>query len=127
MEGPMSTDECPKWNFTSLHPDFPAMGVRLDFANASPTLSRKSSIGVTSMAQEERESHKFTIFVNNKEFRTDKHELTGAQVKELAGVPLDYELFEVRGDQTLPVGNDQQVRIHDRMHFRAIPAGTFGK
>jgi hypothetical protein len=71
-------------------------------------------------------THMFTIFVNNKPFTTPEHELTGSQIKDLAGVPGDYELFEVRGDQTLPVGNDQKVRIHENLHFRAIPSGTFG-
>jgi hypothetical protein len=70
---------------------------------------------------------KFNIFVNNKQFQTDAHELSGAQIKQLAGVPGDYELFEVRGDQTVPVGNEQIVHIHDNLHFRAIPAGTFGR
>jgi len=69
---------------------------------------------------------KFNIFVNNKEFQTEAHELTGSQIKQLAGIPADYELFEVRGDQTVPVGNEQTVHIHDNLHFRAIPAGTFG-
>jgi|GEM_PF-1681438 len=69
----------------------------------------------------------FTIFVNNNPFITYEHKLTGAQIKTLAGVPADYELFEVKGDQTVPVGNDQEVHIHEGMHFRAIPAGTFGK
>ncbi len=68
----------------------------------------------------------FTILVNNVEFTTSEHQLTGAQIKSLAGVPADYELFEVRGDQTVPVGNDEVLHIHNNMHFRAIPAGTFG-
>jgi hypothetical protein len=68
----------------------------------------------------------FTIFVNNNPFRTHEHELSGVQIKALASVPADYELFEVQGDHTVPVGNDQQVHIHEKMHFRAIPAGTFG-
>ncbi len=74
----------------------------------------------------EHKQHEFTIFVNNKEFHTSEHELTGSQIKELAKVPSDYELFEVKGDQTIPVGNDQGVHIHNDLHFRAIPAGTFG-
>jgi len=77
-------------------------------------------------ATKEHNEHQFTIFVNNKEFHTDKHELTGAQIKTLAGIPADYELYEVKGDQTVPIGNDQVVRIHNDIHFRAIPAGTFG-
>ena len=69
----------------------------------------------------------FTIFVNNNPFATHEHKLTGARIKSLATVPPDYELFEVKGDQTIPVGNDHEVHIHEKMHFRAIPAGTFGK
>jgi hypothetical protein len=69
---------------------------------------------------------KFTIFVNNQEFQTAEHQLTGLAVKQLAGVPADYELFQVRGDQTVPVGDEEVVHIHEKMHFRAIPAGTFG-
>lgn len=72
------------------------------------------------------QEHSFTIFVNNNEFHTSEHQLTGAQIKALAGVPNDYELFEVKGEHTAPVGNEQVVEIHNKLHFRAIPAGTFG-
>ena len=51
---------------------------------------------------------------------------TGAQIKALAEIPNDYELWEVKGDETVPVGNEQEVHIHEGQHFRAIPAGTFG-
>lgn len=75
---------------------------------------------------EDQEKNKFHIFVNNNEFTTREHELTGAQIKVLATVPADYELFEKKGDEILPVGNEQVVKIHNNQHFRAIPAGTFG-
>jgi multiubiquitin len=78
------------------------------------------------MAEDPRE-REFTIFVNNQPFKTDKRELTGAQIKALAGVPADYELFEVQGDKTVSIGNNQEVHIHEGMHFRAIPSGTFGR
>jgi Multiubiquitin len=68
----------------------------------------------------------FSVFVNNQEFQTQEHQLSGAQIKALAGIPPDYELFEVKGDQTVPVGNEQIEHIHNKIHFRAIPAGTFG-
>lgn len=74
----------------------------------------------------EKERPQFTIFVNNVVFTTQEHELTGTQIKSLASVPADYELFQVKGDQTVPVGNEEIVHIHNKMHFRAIPAGTFG-
>jgi hypothetical protein len=75
----------------------------------------------------EKSKSKFTIFVNNQPFETEEHQLTGAQVKQLAGIPSDYELFQVRGDHTVPVGNEEIVHIHEKLHFRAIPAGTFGE
>jgi hypothetical protein len=80
------------------------------------------------MAKEEndKDKPKFTIFVNNKPIPTAEHKLTGAAIKALAQVPADYELFEVKGDHTTPVGNEQVVEIHNNQHFRAIPAGTFG-
>ena len=59
----------------------------------------------------ENEKPKFTIFVNNNPIQTDAHELTGSAIKSLAKVPADYELFEVKGDQSVPVGNDQVVHI----------------
>jgi hypothetical protein len=68
----------------------------------------------------------FTFFVNNQEFHTSEHELTGSQIKQLAGMPADYELFQVRGSETVPVGNEEAVHMHENLHFRAIPAGTFG-
>ena len=73
-----------------------------------------------------KDQAQFTIFVNNNSFATHEHELTGGSIKSLAGVPADYELFQVKGDQTVAVGNEQLVHIHSNDHFRAIPAGTFG-
>jgi hypothetical protein len=79
------------------------------------------------MAEEtKKDKPKFKIFVNNKELETSEHELTGAAIKALANVPNDYELFEVQGNHTVPIGNEQIVKIHNNQHFRAIPAGTFG-
>ena len=74
----------------------------------------------------ERDGATFTFFVNNNEAQTSEHELSGSQVKDLGRVPADYELFEVVGDHTVPIGNQQPVKMHNQMHFRAIPPGTFG-
>ncbi len=74
----------------------------------------------------DKDKKQITIFVNNKPIETEKEELTGGQIKELAGVPADYELFEVKGNHTVPVGNEEKVKVHNNQHFRAIPAGTFG-
>ena len=76
--------------------------------------------------QKDKDNPKLMIFVNNNEIQTDERSLTGAAIKSLATVPADYELFEVRGNHTVPIGNEQLVHIHQSQHFRAIPAGTFG-
>jgi Multiubiquitin len=78
------------------------------------------------MTTETTAKHEFTIFVNNVEFHTPEHVLTGLQLKQLASVPADYELFEVKGETSVPIANEDKVHIHEKAHFRAIPAGTFG-
>lgn len=76
---------------------------------------------------EKKEKHEITIFVNNQPFRTWAHELSGAEIKALAGVPANYELFEAKGKETVPVGDSEKIHIHNEEHFRAIPSGTFGE
>jgi hypothetical protein len=75
----------------------------------------------------EHHKHEFTIYVNNQSFQTGQHQLTGAQIKVLAGIPPEYELFRVEGQKSFPVGNDEAVSIHEKEQFRAIPSGTFGR
>ncbi len=71
--------------------------------------------------------HEITFFVNNQAFVTTQEELSGAAIKQLAKIPPDYELFEVKGNETERIADNQLVRIHENEHFRAIPAGTFGE
>jgi hypothetical protein len=70
--------------------------------------------------------HEFTIIVNGAEFHISAHELTGLQIKNLAQIPVDYELFHVHGSESTAVANEQSIHIHQKEEFRAIPAGTFG-
>jgi hypothetical protein len=67
-----------------------------------------------------------TFFVNNQPVVTSQSDLSGAAIKELAKIPSDYELYEVRGSQTVRVADNQSVHIHENEQFRAIPPGTFG-
>jgi hypothetical protein len=76
---------------------------------------------------DEREKHEITIFVNNQPHKTTQHELNGAQIKALGGLPPEYELFKVQGQNSIPVGNDERVHLHENEHFRAIPSGSFGQ
>ncbi len=75
---------------------------------------------------ESSEKKEITFFVNNQPIVTTQRELSGTAIKELAKVPLDYELYEVRGGETVRIGDNQVVHLHEKEQFRAIPAGTFG-
>jgi hypothetical protein len=74
----------------------------------------------------EHEKHKITISVNNQSFQTSDQQLRGVQIKSLAGIPAEYELFRVEGQNSFPVGNDELLHLHQNESFRAIPSGTFG-
>jgi hypothetical protein len=56
------------------------------------------------------------------EFNTDH--VTGAAIKEKAGVPADYELAIVRGNKRDVVADNQTIEIKDGEHFIAVPGGT---
>jgi len=71
-------------------------------------------------------AHEISLFVNNQRFKTTEQELTGTQIKALAGIPSDYELFHVEGTNSVPLGDADHVQLHAGEHFRAIPSGTFG-
>jgi hypothetical protein len=72
------------------------------------------------------ETESIEIFVNNQPVLSSDREMTGDQIKTLAGLPTDYALYIVRGAESVPVSGTDAVHLHEREHFRAIPAGTFG-
>lgn len=77
---------------------------------------------------------KKTIIVNNKPYHTDADSLKGSEIKALAapgGVKPDYELFLVHepgsgGPVDEAIGDNQVVKLHNGMKFRAIPPGNRG-
>jgi len=56
------------------------------------------------------------------EFET--HEVTGRQIKEKAGVPLDNDLARRHGQQLELVANDQSITINNGDRFVVLPPGT---
>jgi hypothetical protein len=71
---------------------------------------------------------KINIVIDNRHFQVNIEEMTGAQLKQLAGIPLANLLFlEVHGP-----GEDEQiqdttvVQLHDGDHFYDMPPGNFG-
>ncbi len=56
------------------------------------------------------------------EFDTDQ--VTGRQIKEKAGIPLDNDLARRQGQKLELVTNDQTIQIKDGDHFVSLPPGT---
>jgi len=61
-----------------------------------------------------------TIEVNNKPFEAPKSTLTGAEIKALAGVPPDFQLYRLHGKNLEPVANDDAIKLHEGERFRAV-------
>ncbi len=68
------------------------------------------------------------FYVDGKEFETAKDHLTGLEIKNIAGVPGNYQLFqEETGD--LPdkaISDGETVSVVRKEHFFAVPPATFG-
>jgi hypothetical protein len=56
------------------------------------------------------------------EFDTDH--VTGLQIKQKAGVPVDYDLARRQGQKLELITNDQTIEIKNGEHFVALPPGT---
>jgi hypothetical protein len=72
---------------------------------------------------------KYHFFVDNKKFETDHASLTALEIKTLAGVPADYQLFlEVHGhDADRALSDSDGVDLQNPpKHFYAVPPATFG-
>lgn len=58
-----------------------------------------------------------TIFVNNKAVELPDGDTTGAEIKQAAGIPLDFKLYGPKGEE---ITNEQKVRVHPKEKFTAI-------
>ena len=71
----------------------------------------------------------YHFFVDNKKFDTDHASLTAMEIKAIAGVPANYQLFlEERGDAADRALSDTDgVDLQNPpKHFYAVPPATFG-
>lgn len=79
--------------------------------------------------EKKHEKKEYKFLVDNKPFETTESSLTGAQIKAIAGVPANYQLFlEMHGTEP-----DKQVSDAESLtmmpppkHFYAVPPATFG-
>jgi Multiubiquitin len=78
------------------------------------------------MAEAQKLNH---FFVDAKRYETAKTALTGAEIKAIAGVSPNYQLFlEEEGDKPdKAIADGEAVNLTERVkHFFAVPPATFG-
>jgi hypothetical protein len=87
------------------------------------------------MAKEDKDpkEHKITILINNKPCEAPKPVMTGLEIKQLGGGPLDYWLILiVKSVDPAAGGDDKQIQdaeiveLKSGMRFRIVPPATFG-
>jgi hypothetical protein len=60
------------------------------------------------------------ILVNNRPVRVPRV-TTGAGIKEAAKLPADYQLFEIRGHEEIPVDDHDPIEVRNGERFAATP------
>lgn len=70
------------------------------------------------------------FFVDGKEFSSTEESITGLKIKEIAGVPAGYQLFEeTQGsepDKQISDTESVNLKHGKEKHFFAVPPATFG-
>jgi len=71
---------------------------------------------------------KLNIVVNDRKYVVDEDEMTGAQLKALAGIAPANQLFlESHGhDDDFPVRDDEEIELKSGMKFYDVPVGNLG-
>ena len=71
----------------------------------------------------------YKFFVDGKEFTYAESSITGAKIKELAGVPNGYQLYLEEEGHTpdKPISDGETIDLGGKeKHFFAVPPATFG-
>ena len=77
----------------------------------------------------DHEQKKYHFFVDGTKWTSNAQYMSGAEIKKLAGVQPDYQLFqEQQGDDPdAAISDGQTVDLaNPPKHFYAVPAATFG-
>lgn len=69
---------------------------------------------------------KHKIFVDEVEYTVESNNLTGAQIKELSGTQMGYQLFLEQPGEDQQISDSHTVKIHSNMKFYSLPPATFG-
>ena len=67
--------------------------------------------------------HAIVIHIDKKEFRAPKNPMTGRELKELGGVPANYDLWhKIPGKDDQRVADDESVQLKNGDHFYSAPS-----
>lgn len=74
-----------------------------------------------------------TILINNRPHKAPIPQMTGREIKELGGGPIEYLLVQVvkdpdpvAGGDDIIINDNQLVELKSGMHFRIVNSATFG-
>ena len=73
---------------------------------------------------------KYIFYIDGKEIVTEHSSLTGQEIKSMARIPGEYQLFlETQGDEPDQAISDRETVYlgHPASHFYAVPPATFGR
>lgn len=75
----------------------------------------------------EHNDKSLTIIINNQTYQVSTKEMTGLQIKQLAGAPSNYLLSELHGNgEEKAITDTQVVHLHKDLKFRIVNPPTFG-
>jgi hypothetical protein len=80
------------------------------------------------MSGDKTTATKVTVIINQHPYHIEVDELTGAELKQTAGIaPANLLFREVPGPKDdEPIADDQVVPLHSGDHFYDMPPGNFG-
>jgi hypothetical protein len=64
---------------------------------------------------------RIAIEVDGTRFETERHQMTGAAIKQLARRPLGNTLYRLEGRERVRVGDDETLHLHDCERFITLP------
>ena len=73
--------------------------------------------------------HQYEYFVDGTEYKSEKESITGAAIKDKAGIAANYQLMqEGHGNNAdIPIGDSQTVDLKgEPKHFYGAPPATYG-
>lgn len=68
-----------------------------------------------------REHKPVTVIVDGEHVTFPTDDVTGREIKDKAGIPLDYSPYLRHPGDNEPISNDEEVELHEGEHFFSRP------